>query len=136
MRLFRCYYCWFSWLSNRSCYLCEIQKQPTKVFWENVLKNFTKFTGEHLCQRLLFNKVAGLGPATLLKKKTLTQMFSCEFCEIFKSIFFYRTPSVAASGNNDVDNNWVMKLSEAMPGPRKHLRWRALQLTLLQSSPS
>ena len=27
-----------------------------------VLKNFTKFTGKHLCQSLFFNKVAGLGP--------------------------------------------------------------------------
>ena len=25
-----------------------------------VLRNFTKFTGKHLCQSLLFNKVAGL----------------------------------------------------------------------------
>ena len=25
-----------------------------------VLRNFTKFTGKHLCQSLFFNKVAGL----------------------------------------------------------------------------
>ena len=29
----------------------------------------------------------GLRPATLLKK-TLTKVFSCEFCEIFKNNFF------------------------------------------------
>ena len=34
-----------------------------------VLRNFTKFTGKHLCQSLFFNKVAGLRPATLLKKR-------------------------------------------------------------------
>ena len=27
-------------------------------------------------------------PATLLKKETLAQMFSCEFCEISKNAFF------------------------------------------------
>ena len=27
---------------------------------EGVLKNFTKFTGKHLCQSLFFNNVAGL----------------------------------------------------------------------------
>ena len=27
---------------------------------KGVLRNFTKFTGKHLCQSLLFNKVAGL----------------------------------------------------------------------------
>ena len=32
-----------------------------EVFCEkDVLRNFTKFTGKHLCQRLFFDKVAGL----------------------------------------------------------------------------
>ena len=35
-------------------------------------------------------------PATLLTK-TLAQVFSCEFCEISKNTFSYRTPPVAAS---------------------------------------
>ena len=36
------------------------QKQPPEVFYKKgVLKNFTKFTGKHLCQSLFFNKVAG-----------------------------------------------------------------------------
>ena len=39
-------------------------------------------------------QIIGLGPATLLRKK----VFSCEFCEIYKNIFYYRTPLVAASG--------------------------------------
>ena len=30
-------------------------------------------------------------------KETLTQVFSCEFCEISKNTFSYRTPLVAAS---------------------------------------
>ena len=51
-----------------------------------VLGNFAKFTGKHLCQSVFFNKVAGLRPATLLKKR-LAQVFSCEFCEISKKIF-------------------------------------------------
>ena len=32
-----------------------------------------------------------------IKKETLALMFFCEFCEIFKNTFFYRTPLVAAS---------------------------------------
>ena len=54
-------------------------------------KNFTKFTGKHLCQSLFFNKVAGLRPATLLKKETLAQVFSCEFCEISRTPFLQNT---------------------------------------------
>ena len=66
---------------------------------KGVLRNFAKFTGKHLCQRLFCNKVAGLSlrPATLLEN-VLAQVVSCEFCEISKKTFFYRTPSVAASG--------------------------------------
>ena len=33
-----------------------------------------------------------------IKKEALTQVFSCEFCEIYKNTFCYRTPLVAASG--------------------------------------
>ena len=43
-------------------------------------------------------QIIGLRPATLLKKETLGQVFSCEFCEIYKNTFYYRTPLVAASG--------------------------------------
>ena len=39
--------------------LC-FQKQPPEVFYKkSALRNFTKFTGKHLCQSLFFNKVAG-----------------------------------------------------------------------------
>ena len=64
------------------------------------LGNFTKLTGKHLCQSLLFNKVADLKPeaCNFIKKETVAQVFSCEFCEIYKNIFYYRTPLLAASG--------------------------------------
>ena len=54
--------------------------------------NFPKFKRKHLRHSLFFNKVAAL-----LKKETMAQVFSCEFCEISKNNFSYRTPSVAAS---------------------------------------
>ena len=64
------------------------QKQPPEVFYKkSVLRDFTKFTGKHLCQSLSFNKVAGLSSATFLKKR-LAQVFSCEFYEIFKNNVF------------------------------------------------
>ena len=70
------------------------------MFYEkDVLRNFAKFTGKHLCQRLFLNKVAGLRAkvCNFIKKKSLAQVFSCEFCEISKNTFFHRTPLVAAS---------------------------------------
>ena len=32
-----------------------------------------------------------------IKKETLAQVFSCEFCKISKNTFYYKTPLVAAS---------------------------------------
>ena len=63
----------------------------------DVPRNFAKFTEKHLCQRLFFNKVVDLRPATLFKKETLPQVFSCELCEKCKNTFFNRTPLVPAS---------------------------------------
>ena len=39
----------------------------TEADWKVVLRNFTKFTGEHLYESLLFNNVAGLRPVNFLK---------------------------------------------------------------------
>ena len=47
-----------------------------------VLRNFVKFTGKCLCQSFFLDKVAGL------IKKSLAQVFHCEFCEISKNIYF------------------------------------------------
>ena len=47
-----------------------------------------KFTGKRLWQNFFFKKFAGLRHATLLKKKTLAQVFSCEFCKTSKNTFF------------------------------------------------
>ena len=54
---------------------------------KGVLKNFTKFTGKHLCQSLLFNKVGGLTPVTLFKKRLWHRCFLVNFMK------FLRTPS-------------------------------------------
>ena len=51
---------------------------------ESVLKIFTNFTGKQLWLEFLFSKVAGLRPATLLKRDSNTAV-SYEICEIFKN---------------------------------------------------
>ena len=66
---------------------------PEMFCKKGIPKNFTKFTGKHLCRSLFFNKVAGLR----LKKESPAQVFSCEFCEISKNTFFHRTSLIATS---------------------------------------
>ena len=46
----------------------------------------------------LFTKVPGLKACDLIKNKTPTQVFFCEYCEIFKNIHFEEHLRTAASG--------------------------------------
>ena len=55
---------------------------------KDVLRNFEKFTGKHLCQCLLFNKVAGLKTVTLLKQRFWYRCFPVNFSK------FLKTPSI------------------------------------------
>ena len=70
--------------------------RPEVFFKKGVLRNFVKFIGKHLCERLFSNKAAGLKPATLLKKRLWHRCFYVNFATFLRTPFFYRTP-VAAS---------------------------------------
>ena len=69
---------------------------PEMFCEKGVLRNFSKFTGKHLCQSLFFNNVAGLRPATLLKKSLWHRCFPMNFVKFLRTPFFYRRPLVAA----------------------------------------
>ena len=59
-----------------------------KMFRKKVFfKFFSKFIGKHLCQSLLFNKNAGLRPATLLKKRLRHRCFPVNFTKFLKTSF-------------------------------------------------
>ena len=66
---------------------CDRSSRPEVFCKKRVLRYFIKFTGKYLCQSLFFTKV----------KETPAQVFSCEFCEISKNTFSYRTSLVVAS---------------------------------------
>ena len=53
-----------------------------------VFRNFTKFTGKHLCQSLFFYKVAGLRPASLLKKRFWHKCFPVNFVKFLRTPIF------------------------------------------------
>ena len=62
-----------------------------EVFCEKgALRNFTKFTGKHLCQSLFFNKAAG-GACNFIKEETLAQVLFCEFAKFLRTPFLQST---------------------------------------------
>ena len=69
--------------TRRSHQRCSVRKEG--------LINFVKFTGKHLCQVLFYNKVAGLDPATLLKKRLWYRCFPMNFAKFLRTPF-HRTP--------------------------------------------
>ena len=54
---------------------------------KGVVRNFTKFTGKHLCQSIFLNKDAGLRPATLLQKRLWHRYFPLNFVKFLRTVF-------------------------------------------------
>ena len=65
--------------------------RPEVFCKKGVLINFIKFTGKHLCQSLIFNKVAGLRFATLLKKILWHRCFPVNFVKFLATPFLLST---------------------------------------------
>ena len=63
--------------SSRPCAFCT----------KSVLRNFAKFTGKHLHQSFLLNKVVGLKPVTLLKKRPWNRSFPVHFAKFLRTPF-------------------------------------------------
>ena len=61
---------------------------------KGVLRTFAKFIGKHLYEGLFFNKVAGLRPATLLKKRKFMKKRLWHRCFPVNFTKFLRTPSL------------------------------------------
>ena len=53
-----------------------------------VLENLSKFTGKHQCCSLYFNTIAGLRPATLLKRIIRYKCVLVNFAKFLKTLFF------------------------------------------------
>ena len=79
-------FCWQAWFK-------QSRSSRLEVFCkEAVLRNFAKFTGKHLYQSLVFNKVAGLRPATLLQKRLWHRCFPVNFAKFVRTAFFTEQP--------------------------------------------
>ena len=61
--------------------------RPEVFLKKDVLRNFAKFTRKHVRQSLFFNTVAGLRPATLLKKRIWHRCFPVNFAKFLRKPF-------------------------------------------------
>ena len=82
--------CYFGKSENCRCTeavvrMCSVKKVFCK---KGTLKNFAKLTGKNLCQSFFFNKVAGLKPATLLKKRLWHRWYPVNFAKFLRRHFF------------------------------------------------
>ena len=89
---------WLRPRKNASGYSFDVHKEAVaQVFWKKgVLRNFAKFKRKQLRQSLFWFQACNF-----IKKEALAQVFSFEFCKIFKNTSSYMTPPVAASGHID-----------------------------------
>ena len=76
---------------NERCLEAVVQTCSCKMVFLEISKNLWEYT----CARVSF--LIKLQACKFIKKETLAQLFSREFCEISKNTFSYRAPPVAAS---------------------------------------
>ena len=78
----------YSLKESKDSNLTNLRSSRPEVFGKKgVLRNFAKFTGKQPWQSLFFNKVAGLRPATLLKKRLWHRCFPVNFVKFLRTPF-------------------------------------------------
>ena len=88
-------------VSDKKIFTRPISGNKTNFFFR--LKNLANFTGKRLCCR-----VEGL---QLYQKETLTQVFSCEICKIFKNTYFEEHLRTTTSASQVFFNEFRQKCS-------------------------
>ena len=83
--------CYENTLNNRKIETVKWESSRG-VLWKKVFLEISKFTGKHLCQNVIFNKVAGLRPAIkFIKNDTLAQVFPVNFAKFLRTPFLQNT---------------------------------------------
>ena len=86
-------------LKNRS-------SRPVVFCKKGVLRNFTKFTGKHLCQSLFFNKVS------FLKKRLWHRRFPVNFAKFLRTPFLTEHFLICDPGTHPVDTRHLQDIQE------------------------
>ena len=76
------------------------------VLWKNVFLKISQTSQENTCAKVFFSMKLQASGQQLYLKKTLAQVFSCEFRKISKNAFFTEHLRATASGNSFL-NIWL-----------------------------
>ena len=67
------------------------RSRPEVCLQERCSQKFAKLTRKNLCQSLFFNKVAGLRPETVLKRRLWQRYFPVKFAKFLRTPFLWNT---------------------------------------------
>ena len=73
----------------------HLEAVAQRCYVKKLFLEISQNSQENTCARVSF--LIKLQACDFIKKGTLGQVFSCEFCEISRNTFYDRTPPVAAS---------------------------------------
>ena len=89
-----------NWLLNLNLSFRVGKQQPEVFYKKRCSQNFRKIYRKVLCQSLFFNKVAGLRPTTLLKKRLWCRCFPVNFAKFLRTSFLQNTSGGCFWHNN------------------------------------
>ena len=92
-RILSCINSWIFMILNK-------QKQPPEVFMKTVFLEVSHNSQENTCARVSFLSLRTQSlpqGCSFIKKETLAQAFSCEYCKISKNTFFKEQLRTTAS---------------------------------------
>ena len=83
-----------------------------------ILRNFAKLTRKHLCQCLIFDRVPGLRPVTLLKKRLWNSRFPLAICLTYhfigKSFVEHTQLAIKPFYQSDIPLFQIINLSDTL----------------------
>ena len=129
----------FSMTVCKSCSGCSTRSSHQRCSIKNVFLKISQISQENTCDRASF-LIKLQAYNNLIKKESLTQVSSCEICEIFKKTFFIEhlrtTASIVpwdeydrkrkiASNNNSIPGKYCKTLKQKGMKKSKNLKnWR------------
>ena len=72
-------------------------KQPPEIFCKKVVLKISQNSQENTCARVSFTISCKPQACKFFTKETLTQVFYCKFCKVFKNTYFEEHLRMAGS---------------------------------------